>query len=324
MLQQACSTWTSTAAVRGLDNSTLFNLAIGDARTDLMSSRILRTGAWEIRHPQQLATLADASLEPFRGSSNRHVFLDIGANIGYYSLLFAHFGYRSIAIEPMARNLAAINASLCRSSRLSSRISVVPSAAGGSRVGTERCIIRTRRGVRNNRGNGVLRCGTPGRAGLHTCAAADDAHTCHEVRLRTVDDVLAELRLPRVDVVKIDIEGTECQALPGMRGLLSRYRPTFVQWEGKTRAVDTCMRAALRGYGYRIGNKCAGEDLNTVASLAPPIDGSPPGCAPCAQQACGCCPPELRRTYAGSTYAPLLLITGRRGSPAQERERGAG
>ena len=41
------------------------------------------------------------------------------------------------------------------------------------------------------------------------------AEACREVPTRTLDEALAEVRPTRVDVVKLDIEMHECEALAG-------------------------------------------------------------------------------------------------------------
>jgi methyltransferase FkbM-like protein len=40
-----------------------------------------------------------------------------------------------------------------------------------------------------------------------------------------VDRIAAELKLDRIDFIKMDIEGAEPNALAGARGVLARYRP---------------------------------------------------------------------------------------------------
>jgi FkbM family methyltransferase len=46
-----------------------------------------------------------------------------------------------------------------------------------------------------------------------------------EVPLTTVDKLVAELHLPRVDFIKMDIEGAEQKALHGARGTIAKFRP---------------------------------------------------------------------------------------------------
>ncbi|HEY2511996.1 MAG TPA: FkbM family methyltransferase, partial [Polyangiaceae bacterium] len=45
------------------------------------------------------------------------------------------------------------------------------------------------------------------------------------VRTRSIDDVVTERNLPRVDFIKMDIEGAELEALAGARTTIRRWRP---------------------------------------------------------------------------------------------------
>ena len=46
--------------------------------------------------------------------------------------------------------------------------------------------------------------------------------------MTTIDRVVGELRLPRVDVMKMDIEGAEREALKGARLTLETHRPRLL------------------------------------------------------------------------------------------------
>ncbi len=49
-----------------------------------------------------------------------------------------------------------------------------------------------------------------------------------EVETTTIDNIVAELGLPRVDVLKLDIEGAEREALAGARSTLEKFRPRLL------------------------------------------------------------------------------------------------
>ena len=51
------------------------------------------------------------------------------------------------------------------------------------------------------------------------------SHPAIEVPLTTIDKIAAELNLPRVDFIKMDIEGAEANAIAGAREVLLRYKP---------------------------------------------------------------------------------------------------
>ena len=50
-------------------------------------------------------------------------------------------------------------------------------------------------------------------------------HCAVTVPLTTIDKMVAELKLPRVDFIKMDIEGAEQRALAGGANAISTWRP---------------------------------------------------------------------------------------------------
>ena len=142
-----------------------------------------------------------------------HTFLDIGANIGYFTMLGAVLvgqTGRVIAVEPNPQNTQLIFGSIKENGfttvsvytvAASDQTSILALFNAGSNGGV---ITET-----------MLRVREPLWEGL-----ADRPFLAQSVRL---DDVLANL--DRLDVVKIDIEAHEPQALRGMAGLIERHRP---------------------------------------------------------------------------------------------------
>lgn len=53
----------------------------------------------------------------------------------------------------------------------------------------------------------------------------ESGHPSVEVPLTTIDKLVAELNLPRVDFIKMDIEGAEIPALSGGRDTIARFKP---------------------------------------------------------------------------------------------------
>lgn len=237
------------------------------AENDKVSKSIMRDGHWEIDDPAELARLAGTT-----PPAHATVFLDIGANLGFYSLLFAKFGYQVVAMEPMYQNRRAINASLCLNPDLRERVRVLPVAighpgaiSGASADSAVTCIVRS--STNKNLGNGIMECGPK----ATSCATSDPhllARHCDVVQMVSLDEMLRRLRLPTVDVVKIDVEGAECDVFAGGQQLFATYRPQLVQVETKQRHVAKCFRRLAAQHKYRIG-KLAGHDMNRVMAPMP-------------------------------------------------------
>lgn len=126
--------------------------------------------------------------------SNGGVFLDIGANAGAYSLWAASsggLGTRIEAFEPDPELCASLRFNKDENSLTS--ITIHPLALG--RREGEMSLVRGK----GNRGENHVRA-----------AGAEDALP---VRMSTLPRFLSEHGIERIDVVKIDIEGYECDAL---------------------------------------------------------------------------------------------------------------
>lgn len=125
--------------------------------------------------------------------------VDVGANIGYYVLLFAQRlrGEGEIhAIEPSPENLPELRRTVERNALGHVRIHPV---ALGAESGTT--------GLRTGINSGIV----DSTAGAYHCPVQR----------------LDELIPGRVDLVKIDVEGFEGQVLSGADRMLSQYRPTI-------------------------------------------------------------------------------------------------
>jgi len=131
--------------VKGRGDETLFRMAVM-AGNDIVSRHIRERGHWEISHPSELVALFDKNMTmPTPTPTSPLTFLDVGGNLGFYSFLFAFYGYDVITIEPMTRNRAAIKATICLNPDMFKNIKVVAAAVGTEETSKLKCQIRSRK-----------------------------------------------------------------------------------------------------------------------------------------------------------------------------------
>ena len=145
------------------------------------------------------------------------LFVDIGANIGWFALLAARLvgpGGKVFAFEPRATTFAYLE----RSIRENGFEHVVAyNCALGEAPGTLKIAWAPDAG--NDGGTWLL-----AQPGLDEDLRRQ-GHAFQETAVRTLDEVLGE---QKVDLIKLDIEGAELLALRGARALIERHRPTVV------------------------------------------------------------------------------------------------
>lgn len=160
------------------------------------------------------------------------VLLDLGAHLGVVTLAAAHLGAVVIAVEAAPGNAACLRAS--RDANKLTNLEVIE-AAVGDRSGTALFREDGAYGqVTGEAGPGVV-----------------------EVRAVSATRILSDRGLERVDVVKIDVEGHEPEAIDGMRALLQRPDAPPVVFESnrhtlhRTGATPADLLARFEALGYR-------------------------------------------------------------------------
>lgn len=173
----------------------------------------------------------------FRLAERSACTIDVGAYVGYYALLAAHASptARVFALEP----LPAIHARLTRHVSLNgvSNVECVMAAAG-AREGAARFYHVPQ--------------GLPTSSSLsREFMASADKVVATEVPVITIDRLVRDRGIGRVDLAKIDTESTEPDVLEGMRETLGRDRPALVCEVLKGRGAEERLAPILEPYGYR-------------------------------------------------------------------------
>ena len=160
--------------------------------------------------------------------SPRERFLDVGANLGYLTLMFAQAGWDTVSVEAMSRNRATLETSLCLNPHLWPRVQIVAAALMASSVAaaTTTCLVTANL---RNFGDGKVKC----LQGRHDCPLVPrQSHQCETVRPMTLDQVLKQSAHSHIDVAKVDVEGLECSVLSGGELLFQRpWRVALLQVE---------------------------------------------------------------------------------------------
>lgn len=160
------------------------------------------------------------------GGKRDGFFIEVGANhptLGSQTCFLERQGWRGILVEPLPQNCR-----LLREQRPGSRVFQLALAAPEQRgqatfyVATE---MDTLSGLRPD---------------------DERSYTKLEVEVRTLDDVLAECDPPRIDLLSIDVEGTELEVLRGFS--LERYQPAVLLLEDHLQSLKLHRHVCSRGY----------------------------------------------------------------------------
>ncbi|MBR1120221.1 FkbM family methyltransferase [Bradyrhizobium lablabi] len=143
--------------------------------------------------------------------------LDIGANIGAHTLPLAR------QVGPKGRVLAFEPTDFAFR-KLSRNLELNPDLA--SRVTAHHCFLTA---TDSDQVPAAIYSSWPleHQAGLHAKHLGREMRT-EAAKARSVDSVLAELGGRPVQLVKLDVDGFECDVLRGARNMLSTMRPVFV------------------------------------------------------------------------------------------------
>lgn len=193
---------------------------------DTISSGIAFTGFWELHLSRTLMELAGTG----------GLMVDVGANLGYFSLLWAaaHPANRVIAFEAAPRNIRLLRSNVARND-VTGRVQVVPLAAG------------------REKGQLFFDAGPDDQTGWGGFAEAS-APGAVAIDVVRVDEIVPPEA--RVRLLKVDIEGADTWALMGCERLLREQRVELVWFEQNRPRMhalgitDAAAREFLKSVGY--------------------------------------------------------------------------
>lgn len=223
---------------------TVFGARVGGQTTDILHRYLYWFGAWE----PQLTHFLSRRLSP------GDTFVDVGANVGYFSLLAAKLvgpDGRVVAVEASPAIHRQLVANLERNS-LAARVRAV-NVAAGDRSAT----VPVFHGPAWHEGLSGLFPNVEGELNVELGFEA-------EVPALPLAELLREQELATARVVKIDVEGAEAMVVDGLGSLLGRGREDLevvveigpARLAGQDRTVDDILATfSAQGFvAYRLEN----------------------------------------------------------------------
>uniref|UniRef100_A0A383VEQ7 Methyltransferase FkbM domain-containing protein n=1 Tax=Tetradesmus obliquus TaxID=3088 RepID=A0A383VEQ7_TETOB len=192
------------------------------ASNDMVSNSIAKSSSWETTEVEHVLWALQQTT-PQQQQQQQPLFVDIGANVGVFSVSAAAAGARVAAFEAMPSNVALLRRSLCSTPWLADKVALF-----GTGLGTKsaKCVIIS---DTVNRGDGHTVCDKDPQTAVMEAGWSNN-HT-YEVRgemtVRRLDTLLAE----DVQVMKIDVEGFELEVLQGAQGLLQKHNVWYIMAE---------------------------------------------------------------------------------------------
>ncbi len=152
---------------------------------------------------QELDIYGTSDRSPVRAGD---IVLDCGANVGVFTRkALDHGASKIVAIEPAPENLECLRRNF-KAEIASGQVVVYPKG-----VWDKDDVLEMNVDPKNSAGDSFV----IQREGSHKIS----------LPLTTIDKLVAELQLPRVDYIKMDIEGAEPNALTGGQGTIAKWKP---------------------------------------------------------------------------------------------------
>ncbi|MDX1982736.1 MAG: FkbM family methyltransferase [Bryobacteraceae bacterium] len=185
------------------------------------------------------------------GAHKGDVVLDFGANVGSYTRKALRLGAsKVVAVEPAPENLECLRRNL-KDEIADGRVVLYP------------------KGVWHKDDVLPLNVDPDNSAGDSFVIKRPGSHTVY-LPLTTIDKMVDELKLDRVDFMKFDIEGAERRALEGGRNTLAKFHPRMAvcvyHLPDDPEAVPAAAKGGWAGYRYECG-PCLVSDMRIMPEV---------------------------------------------------------
>ncbi len=163
------------------------------------------------------------------------VFIDIGANLGVYSILMGkRLGNNGtvLSIEPESHTVELLKQNV-ELNKLKN-VFVVEKACS-SKTGKSTLYLE----------------GTTYSGGLHSLKKYGHHVSEMEIEVETLDSIFSRSELKKVDLIKIDVEGGELEVLKGAKKVLKNYHPRII-CESLDKTSEENIKGFLKKFKYHV------------------------------------------------------------------------
>lgn len=162
------------------------------------------------------------------------VFVDIGANIGKYTIKMSKMLKQKgkvIAIEPEPSNLKILKKNILLNNLVRYNNLIVKAVACSDKEGIFNLYLNKEH------------------EGSHSLSRKTENKI--KVKLEKLDSIIKKLKLKRVDLIKIDVEGAELEVLKGAKNTIKKYKPKIIFECQSPKSMET-VQNILELIGYNI------------------------------------------------------------------------
>lgn len=181
------------------------------------------------RESYMMSELFESNLRPHCKTFTEGVFVDVGAYIGKYTIMISNQIQNKgkvISIEPILENYKRLESNV----KFNNLKNVtILNLACSDKIGKEK--------IYSHKDD----------PGLFSIVTPSTKYT--EVKSKTLDKIISDLKIKNVDLVKIDVEDAESKVFKGMKNILTRGK-TKIIFEARTDTSVKACRKILEKYGY--------------------------------------------------------------------------
>ena len=178
--------------------------------------------------PHELYILRDVAIALAKENGSPLSFYDIGANVGQHSLFMSQYAGQVFSFEPFGGVRKKILEKIARNQR--KNMTVFPVGLGD--VNADLDFIEPS-GANHGTGSFVAK--------ESSCGGA-----VKKLPVRRGDDFLSDHQLPKMDIVKMDVEGFEMRVLAGLQKRLQQDRPAILMEVSEQTRAEMVTESAFR------------------------------------------------------------------------------